>query len=150
MARRQAEIPGFERQVENPAVEEAATKYLEIMRERAELSKKEGRAKLDLLAVMRANNVEQYEFPDDSGEIMVVRINTKENVKIDKSGETNDDPGEGIDGPEDVAQDGLLADARKVQQDANVEETTDGDVTVPDTAAPKKGGKRGGKKGAKA
>lgn len=93
--RKQKEIPGFERHVENPAVEEAARKYCQIRNERAAQSKKEKQAQLELLATMRANGLERYEYlDDDAGEILEARIviapEKAEVVKTGAPGATSD------------------------------------------------------------
>lgn len=141
MSRKQAEIPGFERQVENPAVEEAAAKYCTIRDERSALSKKEKQAQLELEATMRAHNVERYEYLDDNGEVLVAKIVTgTTKAVVEKTGEAEVEIGEGVDDP---SSDGLIADAQKAQRDAGVAEDEDGNVIPLDTAAPKK--KRGSK-----
>lgn len=146
MTRKQTEIPGFERQVENPAVEEACVKWLEVTRQRAELSKKEAQAKAAAQATMQAHGYTEYRFWDDVlGGYRPARIDTKETIVIDKDIEHDDPPGESVEAGEDPGpSEGLLADAAKAQKDANVAEDPDGDIVVPDEAPPAK--KRGGRK----
>lgn len=149
MARRQAEIPGFERQVENPAIEEAARAYVEVRDERAALSKKEKLKQLELIAIMRAHNVEVYEYQDDQGEILVVRIKQgDEKAVVEKTGEAEAEIGSGFSDGSDApaGEDGLINQALAEQAAAGVAEDDEGNVVPIDSAKPKgksKKGKRG-------
>jgi hypothetical protein len=143
--RKQIQIPGTERK-EHPEVEEAAGAYVVVRDERSELSKREAQKKMELLAVMRAHKLAVYKFYDDNGEELVARIDDGDpKVSVRRTGEAEPEIGEGISEPKSSGMDGLIAQAMKAQDDAvGVEVTSDGDVTVPDKAAPKKA--RKGKK----
>ena len=138
MARRQAEIPGFEKQIENPAIEDAARAYCEVRDERAELSKKEKIKQLELLAIMRAHKVEVYEYLDDDGEILVVRIKQgDEKAVVEKTGEAEPEIGSGINPDIDQRETNLITDALAAQQDAGVSEDDEGNVVPIESAKPK-------------
>lgn len=141
MARRQLQIVGTQR-IEHPAVEEAANKYREARDVRMEHTKREKQAKLMLIAVMQAANVNKYKFDDAEGEELLVAIDEKIDVKVSKTGEAESAIGEGVDSgePHDDPgiHKGLIAQALQAQADAGVTEV-DGDVVTPDSAAPKKG-----------
>lgn len=139
MARKQAEIPGFERQVENPAVEEAAEAYCKVRDERSAMSKREKIAMHTLLATMKAAGLTKYEYLDNQGEILMAQIETgAEKAVVKKTGEYDAEVGDGVDSDEgDGPSVGLLDQVAQAQLDANVGETDDGDVVVPDTASPR-------------
>jgi hypothetical protein len=146
--RRQIQIPGTERKA-HPEVEEAAGAYVVVRDERAELSKREAQKKMELLAVMRAHKLAAYKFYDDNGEELVARIDDGDpKVSVRRTGEAEPEIGEGISSGEDTkpaGMDGLIAQAMAAQDNAaSVEVTDDGDVVVPEKAAPKKA--RKGKK----
>ncbi len=139
---KQTEIPGFERQIENEAVETAAVKYYDIVFERSALSKKEAVAKLELQATMAAQKVTKYRFWDANAEAWrVARIDVKEVVVIDKEADTEDAP---VEDGSIASDEGILADAKKAQRDAGVAEE-DGDIVVPDAPAAKGSRKKKGK-----
>ena len=141
MTRKQAEIPGFERQIENAAVEEAAITYYALVRDRSALSKKEKAAQLTLEATMRAHNLLRYEYQDDDGEILVAKIvEGATKAVIEKTGEAESEIGTAV----EPSGEGLLADAAKVQRDAGVAVDEGGDVVPIDSAVPRtpKKGKR--------
>ncbi len=144
--RKQQEIPGTERK-QHPEIEAAAAAYVDVRDERAELSKRETQKKLELLAVMRAHKLSVYKFYDQQGEELVARIDDGDpKVSVRKTGEAEPEIGEGLsEAPEPAGMQGLIAEAERAQDAANVEETTEGDVGVPDKAAPKKSRKRGSK-----
>ena len=146
--RKQMQIPGTERK-SVPEVEEAAEAYREVRDERCELSRKEKQKKLELLAVMKAHKVKKYKYDDENGEELLVSLDEREpEVTVKKTGEVESEVGEGVvsgEGMEPAGMRGLIGEAMKAQQDAGVEETSDGDVAVPDAPAPKKG-KRGRRK----
>lgn len=147
--RKQIQIPGTERK-QHPEVEEAAQAYASVRDERSDLSKREHQKKLELLITMKQHKLTVYKFYDDNGEEVVARIDEAEpKVTVRKTGEAEAEIGEGISsggGQEPAGMKGMIAEATKAQQDAGVEETTDGDVTVPETSAPKKPRKRKAKK----
>jgi hypothetical protein len=139
--RRQSEIPGFERQVENEHVERAAAAYCTIRDERAAQSKKEKQAQLELEATMRAHGYDRYEYTDDYGEVLVARIVVgSSKAVVEKTGEADSEIGDGLD-----STDSLVAQSRKAQLDAGVAESEDGDVVVPDSSVPRTKKKRGPK-----
>jgi hypothetical protein len=150
MARKQAEIPGFERQVENEAIELAAQAYCEVRDQRAALSKKEKQKQLELQALMKAHKVPRYEYIDDNGEVLeAVIVIGEEKAVVRKTGEAESEVGEGVEtggssGPDVHA--GLIRQAEKAADDANVGESVDGDVVVPEKMAPKSTRKGKGKK----
>lgn len=136
---RQLAIVGTERK-QHPAVEEAANKYREARDVRMEHTKREKQAKLMLIAVMQAANVNKYKFDDAEGEELLVAIDEKIDVKVSKTGEAESAIGEGVDSePHDDPgiHKGLIAQALQAQTDAGIVEV-DGDVVPSDRSAPKK------------
>lgn len=137
--RKQIQIPGTERK-QFPEVEAAAQAYATVRDERSELSKREHQKKLELLITMKQHKLAVYKFFDDNGEEVVARIDEAEpKVTVRKTGEAEPEVGEGVPssgGSEPAGMKGLIAQATQAQQES-VEVTDDGDVTVPDTAAPK-------------
>lgn len=149
MARRQLQIAGTER-TEIPAIEKAAEAFREACVEHAEASKVRTRKKIELLLVMASEKVKLHRYHDENGEEIEVKLEDEPTVKLRKTGEAESDIGDGVPSNSNgVASDsvpsGLIAQAMKDQQDAGVEVDGEGDVIVPDEAAPKKG-KRKGKK----
>ncbi|MDQ3295088.1 MAG: hypothetical protein M3619_00700 [Myxococcota bacterium] len=143
--RKQMQIPGTER-TEIPDIEVAAEAYREIRDERSELSRGEAQKKAELLALMRVHKTKKYRYHDGNGEELEVIIDDEPKVKVRKTGEAESEIGEGVDvGPglsvAPPVHEGLIAQAMRAQ-DGNVEEDEDGDVVVPDTAAPKGKAKR--------
>lgn len=139
MTRKQQMIPGTERK-EHPEVEAAAQAYASVRDERAALSKKEHQKKLELLFSMKAHSLVVYKFFDENGEEVVARIDEGDpKVTVKKTGEAESEIGEGVPSGEPAGMGGLINEAMKAQDEANVEETPEGDVTVPETSAPKKG-----------
>ncbi len=135
MVRRQTQIPGTERK-SVPDVEQAALLYIEVRDERMDLSKREKQKKLELLAVMRAHKVKRYKFDDAEGEELLVALEDREpDVSVRKTGDAETPVGEGISGGEGSRgpHEGLIAQAMR----DGVEVTSDGDVVVPETSAPK-------------
>lgn len=144
MAKKQMQIPGTERKVIDE-VEQAAEAYREVRDERCELSRREKQKKLELLAVMKAHKVKRYKYDDENGEEILVALDEREpEVKVQRTGEAESSVGEGVSTGEDTppaGMSGLIAEAMKAQEDAGVAES-DGDVTVPEKAAPKKRGRK--------
>lgn len=141
--RRQTEIPGTER-TEHPDITEAAEQYRATRDERSEMSKREARQKLELLAVMRAHKLKLYRYHDGSGEEQEVVVDDEPRVKLRKTNEAEPEIGEGIDDGEvsvgpatNGVHDGLIAQALKSQEEQGIVETADGDVGVAEQA-PKK------------
>lgn len=134
MARRQKEIPGFEKQIENPVIEAAAESFVEANAAWKKAAKTRGAKQIELLATLRSEKREQYEFVDENGNVMVAKIvYGDEKAVVEKSGESESSPDD-----ETADTDGLVAQAQKAQKDANVEEDPFGDVVVPETSVPKK------------
>lgn len=150
--RRQQEIPGFERQVEDPDIEAAARDYCALRDERSALSKRESKAQALLLATMHAKRTPRYVYLDDAGEELevVVQLGTEKAV-VRRTGEAETPIGQGVeqpDAPDTAAADfgpggNVLAQAAAAQTAAGVSETDDGDVVPPDVAQPRS--KRGRK-----
>lgn len=143
--RKQLQIKGTER-TEYPEVEKAAAAYVVVRDERSELSKREAQKKLELLAVMRAHKIAVYKFFDEDGEEVVARVDEGDpKVSVKKTGEAESEVGQGVADPDEppAGMAGLIAEAERAQDAANVVETAEGDVVPTDKAAPKK--KRGKK-----
>lgn len=144
--RKQIQIPGTER-TQHPEIETAAQAYASVRDERSELSKREHQKKIELLVTMKSHKVTVYKFYDGNGEEVVARVDEGEpKVTVRKTGEAESEVGHGVSTGEDTepaGMGGLIAQAMKAQDDAGVSESSDGDVEVPDTAAPKQ--KRGRK-----
>ncbi|HVK89493.1 MAG TPA: hypothetical protein VM513_35465 [Kofleriaceae bacterium] len=137
MARKQAELPGIERQIENPVVEEAAQAFVDANETWKHAGKTRTKKHIELLAQMRTHGIERYEFPDENGELLVAEIVTgDEKVVVRKTGEADVEIGEGVEASGDVTG-GLLEDAARVQAANGVEVDDDGNVVPPDVAAPK-------------
>jgi hypothetical protein len=145
--KRQAELPGIERQVANEDVEAACVKWYDVMAERAKLSKKEADAKATAMATMRAHKLDEYQFWDENAEVYrTARIESKEAIVIAKDIEHDGDAGEGVD-PSELGSDSILADAAKTQSNAGVAENDEGDVVPTDASVPKSKKRGGAKKG---
>lgn len=146
MARKQAEIPGFERQIQNPAVEAAADAFVEASAAWSAAGKERARKHVELLVTMKGENVMSYEFPDENGEYVTVRRKVgEEKVVIERNGDADSAIGEGLSSEDEAATaGGLLDDAARAQASVGVAEDDEGNVVPPDVAAPKK--KRGGKR----
>ena len=137
MARKQKELPGLEREIKNPAVEEAAEAYCKVRDERSALSKKEKLAMLTLLATLKAQGLSKYEYLDDNGEILEALIEQgAEKAVVRKTGEAETEVGEGADSDDEES----ILDTAKRSAAKN-----QADVVVPETAAPKGKKARGGK-----
>jgi hypothetical protein len=137
---KQVTIPGTERP-DHPELEKICLEYVGFRDERAELSKKEAKKKVEMFAFLRANNVESYRFWDPNSKVYrVARIKEADpTVEVIDTGEGMEEVGSGVAFGDDSAPagaGGLLAMA-KAASEANVEESADGDVVVPDTMAPK-------------
>lgn len=141
MARKQKELPGLEKQVENPAVEEAAQKFCELRDEHDAIGKKKTDAMRMLLAQLKTHGLKEYEYTDENGNVLVARIKEgKESAVVENAGEAELEVG-----GDDAGEAGILEEARaakKAQHDVNVETDDEGDVVVPERAAPKKKSKR--------
>jgi hypothetical protein len=149
MTRRQTQIPGTERP-DFPEIEKAAAAYCAVRDERCELSRREKQKKVELLAVMKAHKQDRYKFYDEKRETyLLARIDEGDpQVSVVDTGEADLPVGQGISSPGDdpAVPKGLIAMAEQAQADAGVEENSEGDVIVPDTAAPKGKAKKKAKK----
>ena len=99
---------------------------------------------------MKLHKLKVYKYTDENSEEIEVRIEEDPKLTLKKTGEAESEIGEGIPSPppsEDKIMGGLIREAQQSQAEASVEETEDGDVTVPETAAPKakRSSKRKGK-----
>lgn len=149
MARRQIEIPGTERTDVDPALLDAGEKYLDLRRVKRRASDNTREAKHIVLALMASHAVVLFEIKDpETGEVIQLELDNEPKLRTKKTGNVGDnlDPGDGIpSAPPDEhggIPRGLIAEALQAQADAAILETTDGDVVVPDVAAPKKPKKR--------
>ena len=151
MARRQLEIAGTRTDKDIPiALVEAGEDLVEQRRVARREGEKVKEKYAGVVAVMQANSVPTFQVKDpDTGEYLDFNLEMVAKLTIRKSGEADTEIGDGIpSGGEDVqpaGMGGLIAQALASQNEQNVEETTEGDVAVPDKAAPKKA-----KKGRKA
>lgn len=97
-ARKQLEIPGAERAVV-AEVEAAADAYRETVASRMALQKREETEKQTLITAMRNHGLKQYEYPDDEGVQLTVKLKrtTKVSVRKSKKAEVEDDSDDGDD-----------------------------------------------------
>jgi hypothetical protein len=150
MTRKQVTIPGTERP-DHPEVEKACLDYCAARDERAEMSKKERTKKVEMFAMLRANNLEAYKFFDPNAKkYRIARIvESDPTVDVVDTDEGVEEVGSGVASGDDVqpaGMEGLINQAMAAQQsDAHVEVSDDGDVGVPEASTPKSK-KRGGKK----
>lgn len=149
MVRRQLEIAGTQRK-EVPEVEKAGEAFREVRDERRALKDRETQKKLELISVMRLHKVKVYKYKDQGGDEIRVELGDGDpKIKLKKTAEAEREPDAVPRSTRATAPDvhqGLIDQALKSQDDANVEVDESGDVQVPDKAAPKS--KRG--KGRKA
>lgn len=148
MARKQLEIVGTERK-RDEEVEAVAEELRDLNSEFASISNKKKTKTFELIALLRSKKMKRYKYDDEHGEEILVSLDDQDpKLSVKKTGEAEPHVGEGVPSGEGAApagMQGLIAEATKAQDEANVEETDDGDVAVPDKAAPK--AKRGkGKK----
>lgn len=80
---------------------------------------------------------------EHAGKVEVVRNDT--NVVVERRVANLLEARRAVPPDEDEIADDILADAARLQSETAVEETPDGDVTVPDAPAPKKRGRKPGK-----
>lgn len=134
------------------ALEDASADLLEKRRNKRRIMREQNeqvsQAEWKVLTLMQEHNIKQHHVKDTDTEELLA-FDLEQVLRITKTGEVASEDGEG-DGdstpPTDAVHPGLISMAEKAQADVNVEETPDGDVTVPDTAAPSSKKKRGGKK----
>lgn len=139
MARRQLQIAGTERSDIPPEILEAGERWLDLRTDKRRIAEKAKEAKYGLIALMQSRKVDTFRYQDpETGETRSLTVDLEAKISVRKVTE---------DEPRDVAVDttpsspevhpGLIAQAEKAQADANVAETADGDVTVPETSVPK-------------
>lgn len=150
MARKQTEIPGTERTDLPPELLDAGMKWLDQRKEARRATERRKEAKFAVITLMQSRKVEVFKILDEeTGEYRTLRCSLEPKLTASKSGEVESEVGDAIgDGPSSPdVHPGLIKQAEKAQADANVEETSDGDVAVPETSVPK--AKRGRKPKAK-
>lgn len=150
MTRRQLQITGTERTDVPPAVLEAGEELLEKRRAKRKAAEKAKESLLGVIALMQSHKIPELKVMDpDTEEYLTLRIDLDPKLRIKKTGEAEPEPiGDGIPShpdahPDDVAA-GLIRQAERSMDDANVSETSEGDVVPPEKAAPK--AKRAAKK----
>lgn len=150
---KQLRIQGTARPGIPEALEEASDDLLSRRRDKRRITKEQNdkvkTAEWKVLTLMQEHGIKQHAVKDSETE-EVLSFDLEAVLRIRKTGEVGDgDEGESDEldsGPgEPQIHPGLIAQAEKAQADANVEETADGDVAVPEKSVPKKS-KRGGKK----
>lgn len=149
---RQLRIAGTGQPGISEALTEASEDLLEKRRDKRRIMKTQNdlvaKAEWKVLTLMQQDGIKTHKIKDAETEELL-NFNLEQVLKISKTGEVESEEGE-EDGdstpPTDAVHPGLISMAEKAQADVNVEETPDGDVTVPDTAAPSSKKKRGGKK----
>lgn len=153
MARRQMELAGTRNEKDIPlVVVEAGDEWLAKRRDQRRAAEKTKEAKQGLIHLMQANKVSSYQVKDpDTGEYLDLNLEMKPKITTHRTGEAETAIGEAIAASgsptnEPGVHPGLLREAEQAQADANVEETADGDVEVPDKAATKPAKKRKPKK----
>lgn len=150
---RQLRIVGTGRPGIPEALEEASADLLEKRRDKRRITREQNekvsQAEWGVLTLMQEHNIKQHTVKDSDTEELL-SFDLEQVLRISKTGEVASEEGE-EDGPSSPptsdVHPSLIAQAEKAQADAGIEENSEGDVTVPDTAAPKV--KRGGKSKAK-
>jgi len=143
---KQLRIKGTARPGIPEVLEEADQDLLALRREKRQVTKsandKVKTAEWKVVTLMQEHGIKLHKVKDPDTE-EVLSFDLESVLRIRKTGEV----GDGAEGEEDPPSSGapgsdvhpgLIAQAEKAQADANVEETSDGDVTVPETSAPKK------------
>jgi len=143
MARRQLQIAGTERTDIPPEVDAAGEKWLELRKEARRGRERATEAKAQVIALMGAFKVPVFKHRDpDTGEVITLGVEMKPHLTAKKSGEVESEVGDEVrpssggdstPGPHE----GLIKQAMDAQNETNVTETEEGDVGVPDKAAPK-------------
>jgi hypothetical protein len=146
MAKRQAAFPGMEREKTDGevAAEEAHEKWLDAKAERKAMKVRETQLHVELIAIMNAHKMRKYKYRGEDGIAREFSLDSETKVRSRKLPEEQQDADKAPPAPngENGVHPGLIDQALASQADeANVEVTADGDVTVPDTAAPKRGRK---------
>ena len=144
---KQLRIKGTERTDIPPELDDASNELIEQRREKRRAAEKVKQAQWKVIAVMQANKLTFHKIKDpDTDEYLEFELEMVPTLRVRKTDQLDSDEGEevvasGLNG--DGIHPGLIAQAEKAQADANVEVSADGDVNVPDKAAPK--AKRGRK-----
>jgi hypothetical protein len=151
MARRQLQIVGTERTDIPPELVEAGEKMLDLRREKRRVGEKAKEAKFAVILLMQSNKIPSAKFTDpETKEFVDLSIDLEPKLRIKRSGEADTELGESDEAAtppgENEVRDGLIAQAERAMAENGVVETPEGDVAVPDTAAPKKPRKGAGKK----
>ncbi len=141
MARRQLQIAGTERD-EHPEVEEAGETWRDARKDAKAATTHAKQKKLELIAVMQAHKVKAYKYTEEeTGEEVLLTYTEEPKVSAKKTGEAESEIGEGIPehagGSSNGVHPGLIAQAERANDGSNTEITADGDVVVPEKAAPK-------------
>lgn len=152
---RQQRIPNTGRPGIPEALEDASADLLEKRKDKRRITREQNekvaQAEWKVLTLMQEHNIKQHTVKDSDTEELL-KFDLEQVLRISKTGEVESDDGESDDEAPSSSEGtngihpGLIAQAEKAQADAGVEVSGDGDVVVPDTAAPKAKGKRGGKK----
>lgn len=145
---RQLRIVGTGRPGIPEALEEASADLLEKRRDKRRITREQNekvsQAEWKVLTLMQEHQIKQHTVKDTDTEELL-SFDLEQVLRISKTGEVaseeGEEDGDSTPAPTDT---NLIKLAERAQADSNVVETPDGDVAVPDTAAPKK--KRGGKK----
>ena len=144
MTRKQITIPGTERP-DHPEIEEAALAYVAVRDERMSLKRAEADKKALMGQLMKQAKIKAYKFYDQrAGVYRVARIEPgEESFVVEQTDEGIPEVGSGVAAKEEkrAGEQGLI-DQALADSANNVEVTDDGDVTVPDKAAPKKARKK--------
>lgn len=149
MTRKQVTFAGPEfKRPDHPEIEEAALAYVDVRDQRMSLKRTEAQKKIEMGTLMKAAKIKAYKFYDEkSGVYRIARIEPgEETFVVEQTDEHVPEVGAGVptgSPPNGDVPKGLI-DQALADSENNVEVTSDGDVVVPDKAAPK--AKRGGKK----
>jgi hypothetical protein len=140
MARRQTEIPGTERTDVPAELLELGESYLELLRNKRRANEKCKDGKKAVLSMMQLKGHALFTLKDpETDEVVELELDNEPKLRTRRTGSVDSEIGDAM--PDA----GAIADAAKTQADAGVEEI-DGDVVVPDKAAPKKRAKKGSRK----
>jgi hypothetical protein len=146
MARRQLAIAGTERTDIPEAVLEAGEEWLDKRKAQRRAVEKAKESKFGLIALMQSNKIPVFVHRDsETGEYTRLKIDLEPKLSASRVKDAEADAASDVDEspPTPDVHPGLIAKAQQAQADNGIEENAEGDVVVPDEAAPKK--KRGGK-----
>jgi hypothetical protein len=142
MARRQLQIAGTERSDIPPELAEAGEKMLDLRREKRRIGEKAKEARFSVILLMQSHKIPEARFKDpETEEFVDLSIDLEPKLRIKRSGEADTDVGDAVEPatpPGNEVRDGLIAQAERAMAENGVVETPEGDVAVPETAAPKK------------